>query len=271
MRLSGLSFLLYSLSLVAVAMGQSRAVSDALSDLTDSTSSATSVSTTDSQSSTTTSTITSTTSTAEPTTTTTTAASTTSSSTSSSSSSSEEESTTSTTTTTVPSTTSESSTTTTSSHSTASEPTSTSSTSTKSTATAFVTTITSTEIISGTPVPTTFTSTHTDASATESPGLSGADGSSDSGLSDSQKRIIIGVVVGVGGAILLGAIGVVAWRLQARKRNARDNDDVADLMSGTAVGSGAREKAPNPSGGTPFRTTLDQYHNPGPVNAASNF
>jgi hypothetical protein len=43
-------------------------------------------------------------------------------------------------------------------------------------------------------------------------------------------------------------------------------------MSGTAVGTGVREKAPSPAaGGTPFRSTLDQYHNPGPVNAASNF
>ena len=77
--------------------------------------------------------------------------------------------------------------------------------------------------------------------------------------------------MGVGGAILIGAIGVVFWRMSARKRNAARTDEDADLMSGTAVGTGAREKAPSPHGGTPFQSTLDQYHNPGPVNAASNF
>jgi flagellar biosynthesis/type III secretory pathway M-ring protein FliF/YscJ len=95
---------------------------------------------------------------------------------------------------------------------------------------------------------------------------------SSSGLSSSQKKIIIGVVVGVGGAIIIGAIAVVMWRIRVRRRAAADNDEAADLMSGTAVGTGAREKAPSPgAGGTPFRSTLDQYHNPGPVNAASNF
>lgn len=78
-------------------------------------------------------------------------------------------------------------------------------------------------------------------------------------------------MVGVGGAIIVGALAVVGWRIHARKA-AQDNDEAADLMSGTAVGAGAREKAPSPgAGGTPFKTTLDQYHNPGPVNAASNF
>jgi len=90
-------------------------------------------------------------------------------------------------------------------------------------------------------------------------------------VSSSDKKIIIGVVVGVGGAILLGVLGVVFWRIQ-KKRNGGYNDEDDDLMGGTAVGSGPREKAPSPSqGGTPFKNTLDQYHNPGPVNAASNF
>jgi hypothetical protein len=80
------------------------------------------------------------------------------------------------------------------------------------------------------------------------------------------------VVCGVGGAILIGGIAFVAWRVWGRNRNHNDHDE-DDLMSaGTAVGSNSREKAPSPSStGTPFRSTLDQYHNPGPVNAASNF
>lgn len=80
------------------------------------------------------------------------------------------------------------------------------------------------------------------------------------------------MVVGIGGAIVLGVLGVVIWRIQ-KKRNEAYNEEDDDLMGGTAVGSGPREKAPSPAsqGTTPFKNTLDQYHNPGPVNAASNF
>jgi hypothetical protein len=118
------------------------------------------------------------------------------------------------------------------------------------------------------------TSVNTNAAgeATSAPGLN-EDSSSDSdgGLSESNKKVVIGVVVGVGGAIVIGVIGLVFWRLRSKK-NRGDTDEAADLMSGTPVGAGAREKAPSPgAGGTPFRSTLDQYHNPGPVNAASNF
>lgn len=126
----------------------------------------------------------------------------------------------------------------------------------------------------------TYTTTPTEAAsgaaATEgAPSLnSGSSGDSgSSGLSQSSKRVIIGVVVGVGGAIVIGAIALVAWRIWGRKRNAQGADDDDDLINaGTAVGSASREKAPSPgAGSTPFRATLDQYHNPGPVNAASNF
>lgn len=115
--------------------------------------------------------------------------------------------------------------------------------------------------------------TTSDQGSTSAPGLSqtSPNGGS-SGLSENEKRIVIGVVVGVGGAILIGGIMVVFWRINSRRRKAAQSDEATDLMSGTAVGTGAREKAPSPgAGATPFRSTLDQYHNPGPVNAASNF
>lgn len=78
-------------------------------------------------------------------------------------------------------------------------------------------------------------------------------------------------MVGVGGAALLAGVAFVAWRVWGRKRHEDTDED--DLMNaGTAVGANAREKAPSPGAGTtPFKSTLDQYHNPGPVNAASNF
>lgn len=119
-------------------------------------------------------------------------------------------------------------------------------------------------------MPTVMTTTSAPAEAT-SPSLAGDSSGSSSGVSESDKKIIIGVVVGVGGAIVLGVLGVVIWRIQ-KKRNEQYNDEDDDLMGGTAVGSGPREKAPSPAqGSTPFKSTLDQYHNPGPVNAASNF
>lgn len=101
------------------------------------------------------------------------------------------------------------------------------------------------------------------------PSLNSDKSSGSSGVSSSDKKIIIGVVVGVGGAILIGALGLVFWRIH-KKRNGQFGDE-DDLMGGTAVGSNPREKAPSPANNTPFKNTLDQYHNPGPVNAASNF
>lgn len=100
-------------------------------------------------------------------------------------------------------------------------------------------------------------------------GVVGSDDNSGSpGLTGGQKSIIGGVVGGVGGAILLGGLAVVAWRIWGRKRRAVDDDD--DLM-GSVPGSAGQEKG-NGVGDSPFRSTLDQYHNPtGPVNAASNF
>ncbi|KAL9002222.1 MAG: hypothetical protein Q9188_004837 [Gyalolechia gomerana] len=108
------------------------------------------------------------------------------------------------------------------------------------------------------------------ATSTSSPNLDTSEtGSSKSGLDSSQKRIIIGVVVGIGGAILLGGIAVVAWRIWGRK--GRSNDDDNDLMD-SHPGSSGHEKRSSISGQSPFRSTLDQYHNHGgPPNTASNF
>ncbi|KAL9592988.1 MAG: hypothetical protein Q9219_007697, partial [cf. Caloplaca sp. 3 TL-2023] len=107
------------------------------------------------------------------------------------------------------------------------------------------------------------------ATSTRKPSLdAGEDTSSRSGLDSSQKHIIIGVVVGVGGAILLGGIAIVAWRIWGRGHS---NDDDDDLM-GSHPGSSGQEKRSSISGHSPFRSTLDQYHNQSkPPNSASNF
>ena len=102
---------------------------------------------------------------------------------------------------------------------------------------------------------------------TEAPGLNGEEdgGSGSSGLTSSQKNIIIGTVVGIGGAILLGALGVVAWRIWGKKKHNANDDDAYD------PNDIRKEASSSGSSASPFKSTLDQYHQPTPVNSASNF
>lgn len=71
---------------------------------------------------------------------------------------------------------------------------------------------------------------------------------------------------GVGGAILVGAIALVLWRMHSRKQKqaVKDEDDVFAGPGDSLM----REKHTS----NPFKKNLDQYHNPGgTVNTASNF
>ena len=105
---------------------------------------------------------------------------------------------------------------------------------------------------------------------TTSPGLNTSDGGSGkSGLTSGQRRTIIGVVVGIGGAILLGGLAVVAWRIWGKRKTVKNDDyDPMDPLPGSAD----HEKTSGGGSNDPFRTHLDQHHNTvGPVNAASNF
>jgi len=87
-------------------------------------------------------------------------------------------------------------------------------------------------------------------------------------MSSSTKKTIIGVVVGVGGAALLGALFLVAWRVWGRKRTEPEEHD--DLM-GTAYGHEKSSSTGGPAA-NPFQSTLESYHNPARgVNASSNF
>lgn len=91
---------------------------------------------------------------------------------------------------------------------------------------------------------------------------------SGNGLSDSNKKIIGGVVGGVGGAILLGGIAIVCWRMWGRKKRVTEDDD--DLMANTGAALG--DKPPPTYQSSPFQSNLEQYHNPGGrPNAAANF
>ena len=93
-------------------------------------------------------------------------------------------------------------------------------------------------------------------------------GDSGSGLSQTNKNIIGGVVGGVGGALLLGGIALVFWRMKKRQHKVSADDD--DLMANTGAALG--DKPSNGSGSSPFQSNLEQYHNPGGrPNAAANF
>lgn len=94
-------------------------------------------------------------------------------------------------------------------------------------------------------------------------------------MSTKTRNTVIGVVVGVGGAIVLGALGLVAWRIWGRKKHSEENDG---LMAYDMSATGGMEKSERGSsaGGahtqrTPFQSTLENYHQPGQVTASSNF
>lgn len=105
----------------------------------------------------------------------------------------------------------------------------------------------------------------TSARVTPSALAAGGNNGGSSGLSESSKKIIGGVVGGVGGALLLGALAFTAWRIWGKKKNLHD-DDLYDPNAQQEKLSTSTD-----TNQTPFQSTLNQYHNPGPVNTASNF
>lgn len=86
-------------------------------------------------------------------------------------------------------------------------------------------------------------------------------------MSTKTKNTVIGVVVGVGGAIILAGLFVVAWRIWGRRKNEDESDGLMGFRS-----DGLGEKPGSAAGAAnPFQSTLEQYHNPRNVNASSNF
>jgi hypothetical protein len=92
----------------------------------------------------------------------------------------------------------------------------------------------------------------------------GDNGGGSSGLSESAKKTIGGVVGGIGGALLLAGLGYTAWRIWGKKKTLHD-DDLYDPNHQEKLSTSTDNQS------TPFRNNLEQYHQPGPVNTASNF
>ncbi|TGJ85665.1 hypothetical protein E0Z10_g3090 [Xylaria hypoxylon] len=109
------------------------------------------------------------------------------------------------------------------------------------------------------------------------PGFSGSDGSNNSnpGVTPAQRNIIIGVTVGVGGAIILAAAGILFWRLRNKRRNQDENEELISYGAGFGgPGTAEKSEASGPSAAgtrSPFQSTLETYHAPTQTNAASNF
>lgn len=111
--------------------------------------------------------------------------------------------------------------------------------------------------------------TLTSASVTKiTPGLAnnGNNNNQDTGMSTQTRNTVIGVVVGVGGAIILGGLGFVAWRIWGRKKHQEENDVLMDYGSGVEK----PDTGNSMNGRTPFQSTLESYHAPTP-NTAANF
>ena len=105
------------------------------------------------------------------------------------------------------------------------------------------------------------------ATSTISPTLQDG-GSGGSSLSDSSKKIIGGVVGGVGGAILVGGLALVAWRLWGKKKRQQIPHD--DFMDSTNDSIHKDHRTSGPPGAA--MAAVGDYRNPnGSVNTASNF
>ena len=108
-----------------------------------------------------------------------------------------------------------------------------------------------------------FRSTTGFATATIAPGLADGGGNGDN-LSTNTKKVIGGVVGGIGGAILIGGLAFVAWRLWGKKKDAHELPQEDPTYSNDSLNQQKRMS----------RNTLmsEPYSNPGgTVNTASNF
>ncbi|KAL8387357.1 hypothetical protein RB595_009963 [Gaeumannomyces hyphopodioides] len=116
----------------------------------------------------------------------------------------------------------------------------------------------------------TLTSEFTTTSTAGLAGGSNGNNQQQAGMSEDQKKTIIGVVCGIGGAIVLAVVGIVAWRVWGRKRN-QEEAEGAFGPSYSPAEKPDQQQPSSQSSRTPFQSTLESYHAPTQVNTASNF
>jgi hypothetical protein len=105
------------------------------------------------------------------------------------------------------------------------------------------------------------------ASSTGDPLLGNVTSVTSTGMDTATRnKVIGGVVGGVGGAALLGVLILVAYRIWGKRKNQIDDTDDVLMMGRPFNGEKSDTVAP-----TPFKSTLESYHNPAQVNASSNF
>ncbi|OIW30549.1 hypothetical protein CONLIGDRAFT_642636 [Coniochaeta ligniaria NRRL 30616] len=115
---------------------------------------------------------------------------------------------------------------------------------------------------------TTYTS---ESVSTTTPDLAQASSSGNTGMTPQTRNTVIGVVVGIGGAIVLAGVAFLAIRLY-RKKQPDDHDGLMEYNSGFVAADKSEVASSNSQNGrTPFQSTLESYHAPTQVNTASNF
>lgn len=102
----------------------------------------------------------------------------------------------------------------------------------------------------------------------------------ESGMSKQTKTTVIGVVCGVGGAILLAAVFFLWWKWSSRRKQRAAIDDGDELVGMNAFqpsGMGSHSEKSHTAGGGQgglFKDNLESYHAPvnqRPANAGTNF
>ncbi|GAO15053.1 uncharacterized protein UV8b_02339 [Ustilaginoidea virens] len=114
--------------------------------------------------------------------------------------------------------------------------------------------------------------TLTSLTKTTSTAVLSPDDGETSGMATKTRNTVIGVVVGVGGAIVLATLGLVAWRIWGRKKHNEEHHGLMDYdLSAPGVEKSERGSSAGGAQPSPFRSTLENYHQPGQMNASANF
>jgi len=92
-------------------------------------------------------------------------------------------------------------------------------------------------------------------------------------MTTKTRNTVIGVVVGVGGAIIFAGLGIMAYRIWGRKKNDEDDDGLMGFRAGPEMsGSAGTGGVAGAQTANPFQSTLENYHNPAKnVGASTNF